>query len=325
MQPRQQNPRLVSDVTTPLHQRGRVARAVARPQQYASNIIAQPTKEEFYARFYRKSVATAQKSVAPPAAETALAHQAVAQAKPVAAPTSRTFAAPAKKTAKRRFVATRRTANILVAIAVVLSGTMMYMMYRYHLALQKVEAIPIHAATLDPEEIGEEAPDRSKLGEDKNAAVSGSGGKLAAGAPYTISIPKLKINGYISGVGVTKKGAMNAPGNIWQVGWYKMSATPSENTGVVIMNGHVHGPTQPGIFANLKNLKAGDIITVKDMSGTNYEYKVLYQQTFKAGEANESLMQSASTTKQGLNLVTCSGEIKDDEYQSRLVVFAERV
>lgn len=337
--PRQKHT-LISDMHAPARTSRPVHRNVSpeprlqamppRPLKYASDIIA-PQKQgtdSTYARFYRKAVDVAERSLKEPGTGVSLAHQAVIQAHPAPLSTKRDYQAPLKKkTSKRALKGVRRTANILVAVAILMSGVMGFMVYRYHLALQKVEAMPLQAATgieHDDAVSTDSAP--SQIAEAKPAAASGSSRKLAPGTPYTISIPKLKVSSAsVIGVGLTKKGAMNVPGNIWQVGWDKSSSTPASNSGLVIMNGHVHGPTQPGIFANLTKLKPGDIITVKDVGGTTYTYKMVSSQTFKAGEAEGSLQQSASPTKQGLNLVTCTGEIKNDEYLSRLVVFAERV
>ncbi len=285
-----------------------------------------------YARFYRApaDVATVKAVTREPVPqERLLALQAVTQARP-ATPERHDFTAVSskKKRTRRSGKLVHRTANVLIALTIIMSGVMGVMVYRYHLALQKVEALPLQAAvdgTSDASPPTAGPASSANLSEAKTAGSTVSANRLAPGTPYKISIPKLKVSGPIISVGVTKSGAMNVPSNIWQAGWYKTSAKPSENTGVVVINGHVHGPTQPGIFANLIKLKAGDAITVTDAGGTTYNYKVDSSQSFKAGEANESLMQSASPTKQGLNLVTCTGQIKDSEYQDRLVVFAERV
>ena len=343
MDARQQKHTLLSDVQAPARKQVSVQRVLAseprfiatpqhRPQQYASDIISpvRHASDSSYARFYRKAVAAAERTVKEPAPEHSLAHQAVLQARPVTPVTRPDLAVPRKKkVAKKRAKIVRRTANILVAASIILSGVMGFMVYRYHVALQKVEALPLQTATndvtSDVSPTPTDAAGPAQLNETKPAAVASKPVKLAPGSPYTISIPKLKVSASIISVGLTKKGAMSVPGNIWQVGWDKTSAKPADNSGVVIMNGHVHGPTQPGVFANLTKLKPGDQIIVKDIEGVSYTYKVDSSQTFKAGEAEGSLQQSASPTKQGLNLVTCTGDIKGDEYQSRLVVFAERV
>jgi len=315
----------------------------ARPNRYVSDVVmSAPDPKVRYARFYRTTVSGAPKLASPRVAQrvehsssdgdvSPLAMQAVAASKMLLQEKTHpvSFAAPKKKSRlPKRLQKLRKSrkalANTLVVFAVMMSGVLGLMAYKYHVAIQKVEAHPLEqgAEVVPAEQDDAVAPNTSNVSEKPVATGSY---KVATDVPYKISIPKLKVSATITGVGITKNGAMNVPGNIWQVGWYKTSAKPADNTGVVVLNGHVHGPTQPGIFANLKNLKAGDTVTVTEGSGKTYNYKVVSSQTFKAGEANDSLMQSASPTKQGLNLVTCTGTIRDSEYQDRLVVFTERI
>jgi len=325
-----------------------------RPQQYIGDIVManKPLRQpQPYARFYRPAAAPAFKKpdlssrtleaakqiLAPKQdiqqslpAPTPLALLAVQNARPLPHQERKNFAAPHKVSKKKRIGKnTRLTANVLIAVAVVMSGIMGSMMYKYHLALQKVEAQPLEssesAEAPQAAAAGPAAATTAGLGEVKAPVTGGGGGKLPAATPYKLSIPKLKVSASITGVTTTKTGAIGVPGNIWQVGWYKSSATPADNSGVVVLNGHVHGPTQPGIFANLTKLTNGDLVTVSDAGGNTYNYKVVSKQTIKAGEAGDEVLQSGSATKQGLNLVTCTGKIVEDKYQDRLVVYTERV
>ncbi len=332
MNPRQQ--KLVTDVyVAPRYTRPeqRAVFKATRPQQYVSDIVAPsvPSRSpQPYARFYRPAADPVLKKPeprpAPVPAERPLALQAVSEARPRPSQHYAAHAAKRRRTSK----GARRTANALIVVAVVMSFVMGGMIYRYHLALQKVEALPLQsnesAETHDPASTAE-APAVTALSEAKPKSGGGGGGKLAPSTPYKLSIPKLGVSANILGVGTTKSGAINVPGNIWQVGWYKTSATPADNTGVVVLNGHVHGPTQPGVFANLTKLNPGDTLSVTDVSGKSYSYKVVSKQTIKAGEAGDEVLQSGSATKQGLNLVTCTGKIVEDKYQDRLVVYTERV
>lgn len=256
--------------------------------------------------------------------------QSTNQAQQLPAPKRLDFTAPDKKQLQARHKSVRSAKHVttaLIILVVMMCGLMGWMALRYHKAAQKIESKASESKEVavlgDATDDGVEAAPGA-IGEEK--PVGGSGGTYTAikDAPTRISIPRLKVAASIVGVGVTKSGAMNVPGNIWQVGWYKTSAKPAENTGVVVMNGHVHGPTQPGIFADLKKLAPGDTITITDSTNKMYTYKVVNTATYKAGEANAYAMQSASPDKQGLNLITCTGSIKDDEYQDRLVVFTER-
>lgn len=144
-------------------------------------------------------------------------------------------------------------------------------------------------------------------------------------APKKLVIKKLGVNAPIIVVGDTKKGDMATPNNIWTAGWYKKSASPKDN-GTTVINGHVHGPTKPGIFSGLKKLSAGDQIQVVTGDNTSYTYKVVRTQVYSAGSMGAELYNSVSN-KPGLNLVTCTGELNKDHssYNERLVVYTERM
>ena len=74
-------------------------------------------------------------------------------------------------------------------------------------------------------------------------------------------------------------------------------------------------------FKNLQNLKIGDIITYQKASAPSSIYRVTQLQTIKTSEINmNSLLKS--TENPSLILMTCAGEKLQDDYESRLIVYA---
>lgn len=149
--------------------------------------------------------------------------------------------------------------------------------------------------------------------------------QVAADMPRVISIPKLDVTARVLKLGVDSKGAFAAPGNIYDTGWYEGSSKPGQS-GAMLIDGHVHGPTKPGIFADLKDLKPGDEIMVERGDSKKFTYKVI---KIKMYPAESTDMMGAALTpvtpgKPGLNLITCGGELDGNHYKDRLVVFAEQ-
>ncbi len=328
-----------------------IARQARRPNKYATDIITINSKissQKDYARFYRSKPA-----VLPNVTAVTIARTYVQNVVPVSTshrPIGRTIDAHminrsehaqankqviGQPNGKPKKIKNKKAllVNGVIALAVLMSGLLGFMAYRYHVAVQRVEAqSPISQAPVgdDTQSVLGAVTDVqtvSDVSEAPQAKTASSGGRSTAiaDAPYILTIPRLKVSANIKGLGITKSGAVDVPGNIWQVGWYTSSAKPKDNTGVVLLNGHVHGPTMPGVFANLKNLVAGDLITVTDTTGVKFNYKVISKSTHKAGDNDPSMFQSVSPDKQGLNLVTCDGKIIDSHYEDRLVVFAERI
>lgn len=152
--------------------------------------------------------------------------------------------------------------------------------------------------------------------------------QVAATLPRKISIPKLGAEARILKLGVTASGAMAAPANIFDTGWYDQSAKPGE-AGAMLIDGHVHGPSKPGVFHQLKTLKSGDEITVERGDGQTFTYKVVKTKSYPADsiEMMGAALTPITAGKPGLNLITCTGELDKatNHYKDRLVVFAEQL
>ncbi len=145
--------------------------------------------------------------------------------------------------------------------------------------------------------------------------------------PRTVRISKIGVYARIQRQGIDKTGALKAPGNVHNAGWYENSSKPGEG-GATLLDGHVSGPTQRGVFYNIKNLKAGDTIEVERGDGQKFTYKVVKS---VVSDANKTDMTAAllpvTEGKSGINLMTCTGpyDSKTGEYTQRVTVFAEQV
>jgi LPXTG-site transpeptidase (sortase) family protein len=174
----------------------------------------------------------------------------------------------------------------------------------------------------DQEDEGSEEPDETAI--HPNAVSSY---KVAPDLPRKISISKLKITARIKPLGVNRNNQLLAPTSIFDAGWYNASAKPGIDAGAVLIDGHVHGPTKPGIFGNLKKLTPGDIVDIERGDGKVIQYKVekteqVLAQGFDMGRA----LTSVRPGKQGLNIVTCTGSYGNDgHYEDRLIVYAVQV
>lgn len=143
--------------------------------------------------------------------------------------------------------------------------------------------------------------------------------------PRFIDIPKISAFGRITKLGVDKTNQLQAPNNIFDAGWYKNSSKPADAGGAVLIDGHVSGPTKKGIFYNLNQLQAGDLINITRGDQQVFTFKVVKTQTYDAGDVDmAAALTPAVAGKLGLNLMTCTGKFDSqiDQYKQRLVVFA---
>lgn len=148
--------------------------------------------------------------------------------------------------------------------------------------------------------------------------------RVAPTLPRKLSVEKLGIEARILRLGVTVDNQFKAPANIYDTGWFEGSAKPGE-LGAVLLDGHVHGPTQPGVFVGLKKLQKGDKISLERGDGKIFTYSVVTSKTYAADKVDMgAALSSIAPGKPGLNLITCTGEIdkQTNHYKDRLIVFA---
>ena len=143
--------------------------------------------------------------------------------------------------------------------------------------------------------------------------------------PRFLKIPKLSVDSRVLKLGVKTDGELQTPNNIYDTGWYQNSAKPGDAGGAILIDGHVHGPTQPGVFYGLKNLQPGDTIQIERGDGKLYNFKVVKSQSYPADKVDmNAALVSVNPNKLGLNLITCTGSVNTntDTYNQRLIVFA---
>ncbi|HEY5805909.1 MAG TPA: class F sortase [Candidatus Saccharimonadales bacterium] len=157
--------------------------------------------------------------------------------------------------------------------------------------------------------------------EDRPGDISGY--HVSTALPRVIKIPGIDVEAKILRLGVKASNELKSPANIYDAGWYEGSARPGES-GAMFIGGHVHGPTRPGVFYDLKKMKAGDKITIERGDGKVFTYHVVKSQSYDKDSVDMgAAFSSIEPGKPGLNLMTCDGGFDDaGNYSKRLIVFA---
>lgn len=140
--------------------------------------------------------------------------------------------------------------------------------------------------------------------------------------PRVISIPSIQASGFVQPIGVDGQRRMAVPTNINFAGWYVRSTLPGQ-PGVSIINGHVSGRYQAGIFKNLQKLRAKDVILVQRGDRSWLTYHVTSTSLFDAGD-KEALFIKRTDDAAELHLVTCGGAYNkiNHSYEQRVLVVA---
>jgi LPXTG-site transpeptidase (sortase) family protein len=151
--------------------------------------------------------------------------------------------------------------------------------------------------------------------------------QVAPSKPRYLSIPSLGIkNARVREVGVQSDGRLGTPVNIFDTAWYNKSSLPGGG-GAVLIDGHNGGPTLDGVFKHLDSLAEGSTITLERGDGALFNYRVVEKKVMNVAETDAymaAMLTSAEAGKEGLNLITCTGNwIRSDQtYDKRVTIRA---
>jgi LPXTG-site transpeptidase (sortase) family protein len=144
--------------------------------------------------------------------------------------------------------------------------------------------------------------------------------------PKYVRLPSVATEGFIQKVGVDQHKEVGVPSNINLAGWFAPAAKPGQ-PGLSIIDGHVDGGKEAGIFHRLAQLKKGDAVEIERADGVKLQFRVFALQTAKVAEAANVLFSQAAGITSQLNLITCVGTFSSAAkgYDQRLIVSAEYI
>lgn len=149
---------------------------------------------------------------------------------------------------------------------------------------------------------------------------------VASDFPKEINIPATNISGFVQQVGTDKDNKMAYPNNIHMAGWYIHSVKPGEK-GLSIMNGHVNGMYNQGIFYDLDLTLEGEEFTVIFGDGIERRFRIIDKVLASEPEANDILFSKRLDIESQLNLITSIETLNGDTetYNRRLIVISEMI
>lgn len=186
----------------------------------------------------------------------------------------------------------------------------------------KAQVAVLAKNTADNDENNDDIPDETPPPNDAIATY-----KVAADLPRLLRIPTIQVGARVKRLGTKPNNELKAPSNVYDVGWYDGSSKPGEN-GTVLLNGHVSGPNNRGVFYSLNKLKTDDKISIERGDGQVITYKVVQSQIYAYDKVDmAAALTSIVPGKPGLNIITCSGkyDAKTNKFSERLVIFAVQI
>ncbi|TWT27318.1 sortase [Planomicrobium sp. CPCC 101110] len=143
--------------------------------------------------------------------------------------------------------------------------------------------------------------------------------------PARIEIPSIKAKAEIEATGILENGEMGVPEDVDEVGWFEPGFKVGAK-GHAVLAGHVDSLTGPAVFYDLKKMKIGETVILRDRDGREMVFKVTEMVSYETDEAPiEEIF--GSSGKRMINLITCTGDFnrKIGSHEERLVVSAELV
>jgi LPXTG-site transpeptidase (sortase) family protein len=148
---------------------------------------------------------------------------------------------------------------------------------------------------------------------------------VAPEMPKLIKIPRLQVDARVKRVGISTAGVLETPANVHDAGWYEGSAKPGKDD-VTLINGHVHGTTNPGVFSRLSILKEGDGIQIERGDGRVIEYKVVRTESADRDDIDleKILAGGVANGKSSLVLISSSSryDVRTNKYEQSFIVYA---
>ena len=125
-------------------------------------------------------------------------------------------------------------------------------------------------------------------------------------APIRISIPAIRVNAPIIPLGLRRDQTMQVPANFRDAGWFRPGPEPGEQ-GAAVVVGHLNaGRATPGVFANLRAVRRGDVIKIRRRDGTLVRF-VARSMIRVPKNRFPTARVYARTTQPTLRVITCAG------------------
>jgi len=146
---------------------------------------------------------------------------------------------------------------------------------------------------------------------------------VPAWQPRKVIIPSIGVNSCIERVGIDQNHAVAVPTSIYLAGWFTGSALPGQ-PGVSLIDGHVLGRYNDAIFKDLKNLRAGDTITIQLGDKSLKQFTVQTTSTYPVAQVPVEMLKQLPGVQNQLTLITCGGTFDPHTitYDHRVIVRA---
>lgn len=148
-------------------------------------------------------------------------------------------------------------------------------------------------------------------------------GRFAAAEPVQVAIPSIGVRSALMRLGLRTDGTVEVPPaeQGMTAGWYTGAAVPGR-PGAAVIIGHNDTRFGPAVFHDLRNIRQGADVTVRDAAGKTRRFTVTGTETVSKKTFPTERVYGA-TDDRALRLVTCDGAFDDKGHPvDNLIVYA---
>jgi len=140
--------------------------------------------------------------------------------------------------------------------------------------------------------------------------------------PVRISIPAIGVSARVIPLGLNRDRTMQVPKNVADAGWFRPGPEPGEQGAAVIV-GHLASRSGPGIFYRLRELRAGEVITIRLQDRSTVRFVAASMVRVPKGRFPTRRVY-ARTSRPTLRLITCAGKLNPatGHHPDNYIVFA---
>ncbi len=160
---------------------------------------------------------------------------------------------------------------------------------------------------------------------DANATAVYAQERVRSGLPVRLRIPSIGVDSAIEYVSLAPDGAMDAPKDSANAGWFDLGPRPGESGSAVIAGHYGWKNGKVSVFDNLYKLRQGDVLYIEDETGEVSSFVVSKTRRYDP-TADASDVFGSNDGDAHLNLITCEGGWDEaaQNYSKRLVVFTDK-
>jgi sortase (surface protein transpeptidase) len=143
--------------------------------------------------------------------------------------------------------------------------------------------------------------------------------------PTRIFIPSIGLSAPVVPLGLNPDRTLQVPRHFGDTGWFRGGPEPGE-PGAAVIVGHVASRNGPAVFYRLREVRVGELITIRLQGGSNVRYVVNSMLRVRKSRFPTSRVY-ARTKQPTLRLITCAGKLNltTGHHPDNYIVFASIV